>query len=184
MYPVTSLTAASELSEITNPNSSPANFNKYFYDKAIGMLVFYVTQDALNGQGPSPLGSCPGDPACPDASELETYYLFPAQGCINYSVQLNGTYTPGEPRCDEKAEGSIYNFKSGKYALPVPANQNRLVYVVPSGASGNVAADGEILQTTEIATNSKDFHTTPARSPRIVRLTTNTVHLTNLIRSG
>ncbi|WP_280153557.1 hypothetical protein [Piscinibacter sp. XHJ-5] len=167
IYPVSTLTAASSLSEVTNADGTPASFTKYWYDRDIGMLYFYVMQDADNARGVAPIGSCPGDPACPGADELDTYHSCPPQGCINYSVELSGAYTPGEPRCDEKAGGSVYTYQNRLYELPAPAQQNVLAYVVKPNAAGSFnVQDGEIVKRTEVATNDKGFsHSLPAKPP-------------------
>lgn len=167
VYPVTSLSAAASLAELTHPDGTPASFTKYWYDRDIGMLYFYVMQDAENARGVGPIGSCPGDPACPGPDELDTYYSCPPQGCINYSVELAGAYTPGMPNCDAKAGGSVYTYQGGRYALPVPANQNRLAYAVKSvaGPAPNVR-DGEIVQANPVAANAKGFaHSVAAKAP-------------------
>ena len=103
IYPKTTLT------QLTCATGTPGDCLKkltdkqYFYDKASGMLYFYVIQDAPNAVGPSPLGSCPvsgpKDPACPDVKS-ESFYACPAQGCIDYVVQLNdASYIPGKSNC-------------------------------------------------------------------------------------
>jgi hypothetical protein len=137
------------------------------------MLYFYVMQDAENARGAGPIGSCPGDPACPGADELDTYYSCPPQGCINYSVELAGAYTPGTPNCDAKAGGSVYTYQGGRYALPVPANQNRLAYAVKSvaGPAPNVR-DGEIVQANPIADNGKGFARSVAAKAPLCAVTT------------
>jgi len=164
-YPVTPLTAAAAIGDLTKTDGTPA-LDKYYYDKDIGMLYLNVVQDAPNAKAVAPVGSCPGDPACPGEGELETYFGCPPQGCINYSVQLNDAYTPGVPKCNEKAGGSVYSYQSGRYALPEPPNQNRLAYAVPASASAPGIADGEIVQREEIPTNSKGFaHSVATKAP-------------------
>lgn len=165
VYPVSNLTPAASLLELTNADGSPASFTKYWYDRDIGMLYFYVMQDADNARGAGPIGSCPGDPACPGADELDTYYSCPPQGCINYSVELSGPYTPGTPRCNERAGGSVYTYQSRLYELPAPARQNRLAYVVkPEWATGSNVIDGELVQRVEVANNGAGYaHGLPAK---------------------
>lgn len=164
IYDTTTLTRASSLAELTHADGTPASFNKYWYDKTVGMLYFYVVQDAQNARGIGPIGSCPGDPACPGADELDTYYSCPPQGCFNYSIELSDdNYNPGPPQCDAKAGGSVYTYNGGVYALPVPANQNQLAYAVkPAAASTTSVRDGEIVRRQEIAANGKGFaHSVP-----------------------
>ena len=137
------------------------------YDRDIGMLYFYVVLDSENARGVGPIGSCPGDPACPGADELDTDYSCPPQGCINDSVELAGAYTPGTPNRDALAGGSVYTCQGGRYALPVPANQNRLVHAVKSVAGpGPNVRDGEIVQANPIADNGEGFsHSMVAKAP-------------------
>ena len=139
VFPRQTLSAAGALSELTRPDGTPAALDKYFYDTRTGMLFFYVAQDMANAHGVAPLGSCPGDSACPDALELDTFYSCPPQGCINYSVKLDDPgYIAGPSRCDELAGGSVYN--DARLVLPEPADENRLAYV---GSNGGVVSSIE-----------------------------------------
>jgi hypothetical protein len=135
IYPQTDLTPALDISELST-SGLPA-LDKYFYDKATGMLFFNVVQDLPNAFGPSPLGSCPdaNNPSCPDPDE-ESYYACPAAGCIDYVIRLDDsaeTYTPGTSNC----------VPYPTYEQSPPANQNQLVLlgtttpVVPVAAGGN-----------------------------------------------
>jgi hypothetical protein len=97
IYPKTTLTA---LSCSGQPKDCVKQLTDttYYYDKMSGMLFLNVVQDAANAVGPSPIGSCPGDPACPTAGE--SYYACPAQGCIDYVIQLDDAgYVPGTSNC-------------------------------------------------------------------------------------
>lgn len=96
---------------------------KYFYDSTIGVLFFYVVQDALNAVGPSPLGSCCDDTkgecktlndlACPDFKQGESYYSCPPQGCITYTVRLDdSTYQPGPSKCGVEVSPGVYDIYS------------------------------------------------------------------------
>jgi len=145
VYPVDTLSAAPSLAALTNADGTPADFNKYFYDRNTGMLFFYVTQDVPNAHGAAPTGSCPdkNNPACPDEqNELDTYYPCPPQGCINYSVQVNDPgYQPGVSSCPATA---IYG--SGAqidYTLPEPPNANKLAYVGGGLVGSNDAVEGK-----------------------------------------
>jgi len=123
------------ISDLTKADGTPNSFDKYNYDPATGMLLFYVTQDLANPIGPSPLGSChkppqPGDPAeCPDIAHNESYYSCPAAGCQTYLVRLNDpNWVPGPSNCNGTDPTAIYTYQNGIYAQPTPPNQNQLVY--------------------------------------------------------
>ncbi|HWX32137.1 MAG TPA: G8 domain-containing protein [Steroidobacteraceae bacterium] len=131
------------ITDLTNADGTPKDLNGFFYDATNGMLFFYVTQDLPNAFGPSPLGSCSGnpatdDPSCPDIAHLENYYACPAQGCQDYVVNLhNNDYSPGPSTCGlppgtpwspNYDPATIYSLNGGAYAQPVPPNQNQLVY--------------------------------------------------------
>lgn len=82
------------------------NPNLYYYDPTAGMLYFYVAQTEPNAVGESPLGNCfannPNEPAfCPDkAGGFDSYYVCPAEGCIQYKVALTDpNYTPAASTC-------------------------------------------------------------------------------------
>jgi hypothetical protein len=102
--PTTSLTSVSSINGLIS-NNLP-NLNAYYYDKSTGMLYFYVEQTEPNAVGPSPLGNCTDnsmDPAfCPNkAGGFDTYYVCPAQGCIQYKVTLaDSGYQPGASNCN------------------------------------------------------------------------------------
>ena len=135
--------SVSAITDLTNADGTPKDLNGFFYDATNGMLFFYVTQDLPNASGPSPLGSCTGnpatdDPSCPDIAHLENYYACPAQGCQDYVVNLHDAdYTPGPSTCGlppgtpwspDYDPATIYSLNGGAYAQPVPPNQNQLVY--------------------------------------------------------
>ena len=84
----------------TKADGTPANLDQYYFDKRTGMLFLYVQQNAANARGVGPLGSCgsqPGDPACPDSTELDTYYSCPPQGCINLLDRIERPGLPARP---------------------------------------------------------------------------------------
>ncbi len=147
VFPKTLLSAAASIAEITQANGEPASYDKFFFDSKSGMLFFNVMQDSPNATGVAPVGSCRGtpddDPACPTGKdELETYFPCPAQGCTNYSVELNeSAYQPGPSACEDS--GPLYgaNGFSG-YSVPDPqtTNPNRLGYVGEGGTGSIVQA--------------------------------------------
>ena len=51
--------ACASLAEISNPDGTPVDASKYFFDSRTGMLFFYVQQTAPNAHGAAPLGSLP-----------------------------------------------------------------------------------------------------------------------------
>ena len=131
------------------------------------MLFFNVKQDSPNAQGVAPIGSCRGtpddDPACPGKGELETYFPCPAQGCTNYSVELNDpAYIPGRSACGDNAVLYGANGQGG-YSVPDPqtTNPNRLAYVGESGSSSKVVAE---LNVGKVGTDLFT-HWTPKRPP-------------------
>ncbi len=122
--------------------NGPPNLNKYFYDKATGMLYLWVAQTDANAVGPSPLGSCtggPNDPAfCPQKanglSTGESYYNCPAEGCPTYRVVLNDdSYTPGVSTCPVfGSAGTATGWLTGTGGTTwsaEPAGQPQLAYV-------------------------------------------------------
>ena len=163
VYPRTELQSVSSIDDLTNrADGTPRNTNAFFFDKTTGMLFFYVLQDAKNAHAVAPIGSCPGnDAACPAANELDTYFGCPAQGCINYSVELDDLkYTPGPAQCDALAGGSIYG--PNGYSVPEPPAPHLLAY---AGEDGSV---GEIVKANvHTATGDKGTftHWTPDREP-------------------
>ncbi len=147
------LTPVASLAELARPDGTPSGDN-YFYDAASGMLFLYVQQDSKNAHGIFPLGSCPGDPACPDANELDTYFPCPPQGCVSYSVTVDEQkYSPGR----NTAPFTQADF--ARFDLPEPPNQNRLAYIDENGnVTGVVRADAK--------TAKKNLpHWTPDREP-------------------
>lgn len=160
--PRQTLKKATSITELAKPDGTPATnldgtpaFDKYYFDAASGMLYFYVVQDSPNAKGAAPVGSCKGqpddDPACPGAGELDTYFPCPAQGCINYSVEVNDpTYTPGPSACNTDA-----------FAWPEPVITNRLGYAGKNGAAP-VQAD----QATATSQHGETFlHWVPRQAP-------------------
>jgi hypothetical protein len=115
VYPTDTLSAATALSDITNPdgtyNSTPDSNNrtgldKYYYDPTTGWLFLYVAQQDPNPVGPSPLANCkdqsPPDPSCPNIANGETYYVCPAQGCRDYVITVTDpAYKPGVSTCPD-----------------------------------------------------------------------------------
>ena len=167
VFPKTTLTAAASIAEITQANGEPAAYDKFFFDNANGMLFFNVKQDAPNAPGVAPIGSCRGtpddDPACPGKDELETYFPCPAQGCTNYSVELNDpNYTPGPSACG--GNEVLYGADGrGGYSAPDPqtTNPNRLGYVGESGPASIVEAN---LNMNKVGSDYFT-HWTPTRAP-------------------
>ncbi|HUY26794.1 MAG TPA: G8 domain-containing protein [Candidatus Binataceae bacterium] len=112
VYPTGTLSAASSLSEITNPNgtynSTPdvnglTGLDKFYYDSS-GWLFLYVAQQDENSVGPSPLANCKDsatpDPSCPKNGGGETYYVCPPEGCADYVVTVTDpNYKPGVSTC-------------------------------------------------------------------------------------
>jgi hypothetical protein len=102
--PVTSLTPASSIGELTNSDGSP-NLDVYYYNASTGMLYLNVVQDEPNPVAPSPTGSCgngndPDDPSCPHHLQGESYYACPKNGCIIYTIAQNDpNYDPGPSNC-------------------------------------------------------------------------------------
>jgi hypothetical protein len=165
VYPRTTLTAAASIGELTNSDGTPADVDKYFYDSTTGMLFMYVLQDATNAHGVAPLGSCTGQPgqdaACPDATELDTYYSCPPQGCINYSINLNDpSYQPGPSQCAALAGGTLYG--PNGYTVPTPMASNVLAYVNADGSTGGI-----VNPAVQQATGSKGTftHWVPDQTP-------------------
>ena len=155
VFPRQTLTSAANMSELTNADGTPKDLNKYYFDSATGMLFFYVQQDADNAHGATPLGSCPGDAACPDEHELDTYYSCPPQGCISYSVQLNDAgYEPGPSNCA---------YDAARFGLPEPVNTNRLAYMTPAGGPGPVS--GTPVIAVQQTTPQNMLHWVPAQAP-------------------
>lgn len=164
VFPRTPLTAAASITDLLKPDGKPAD--TYFYDGTTGMLFFYVQQDSPNARGPSPLGSCSGDPlkddpACPrEGEELETYYSCPPQGCINYSVELKDSgYTPGPSNCARLAS----------YELPEPVITNQLAYV---GGSAIVKADAAEEKPGFLHWVPRQQPNCPTSTPALRKLTT------------
>ncbi len=148
-----SLAAMTSLAALTNADGTPSGDN-YFYDSASGILFLYVQQDSKNAHGIFPLGSCPGDAACPDANELDTYFPCPPQGCVNYSIKVDNTkYTPGN-NPQRLTQGDI-----AKYALAEPQNQNRLAYVNEDGSIGSMVVANQRVSSKNM------LHWMPDRSP-------------------
>jgi len=103
-YPKTTLTAAGAITDLTD-NGKPA-LDKYFYDATTGWLFLNVAQNRANALGPSPLGACTGgssDPYfCPSKTGGDSYYVCPAEGCLDYGVVLNdSTWTPAASDCPD-----------------------------------------------------------------------------------
>ncbi len=119
--PVSTLSAAASISELTNSDGTP-NLKKFYYNPATGYLYLNIVQDEPNPIAPSPTGDCKadgtGDPACPDINHGETYYACPKNGCVDYTITLNdasyapGTSTGAPAKTDLK---------------PAPASENKLV---------------------------------------------------------
>jgi hypothetical protein len=113
-------TAANNISELM-VGDKPV-LNKYFYDATKGLLFLNVAQEFPNPIGPSPLGDCPGNPACPNTAVGESYYACPAQGCLVYIIRQNDpNYQPGEGFCEPYTG-------SPNYAQPRPVGEFKLVY--------------------------------------------------------
>jgi hypothetical protein len=150
VFDTTTLSAATNIGELTSTDGTPHDFNKYFYDANTGMLFFYVMQKELNAVGSSPLGSCTDgatDPACPnpnDPANPESYYSCPPQGCITYTVRIKGDvpYDPGESACGDAADSGRFTDPTAIYRVqdaqgkkiyeqeePEPKNANHLVSV-------------------------------------------------------
>jgi len=147
------LTPVTSLAELTNPDGTPTGDN-YFYDSASGVLFLYVQQDSTNAHGTFPLGSCPGDAACPDEKELDTYFPCPTQGCVSYSVAVDADkYTPS------LNNNRFTQSDFARFDLPEPKNQNRLAYVDQNGnVTGVVQAQAQ--------TGKKDLpHWVPDQAP-------------------
>ena len=145
MFPTDKLSAATSLAQLSNPDGTPVDASKYFFDSSTGMLFFYVRQTANNAHGAMPIGSChtpaqPGDdPACPGAKDLDTYFGCPAQGCSNYSVRLNDpNYQPGPSACAALAPGGDLYAPATGYALTDAPLTNHLAYAGQSGAAAIV----------------------------------------------
>jgi hypothetical protein len=126
-FPTTPLSLAGSLAEVSNPDGTPVDASKYFFDTKTGMLFFFVQQTAPNAHGAMPLGSCHNpaqvgdDPACPGANDLDTYFGCPAQGCSSYSVVLNDlAYKPGPSACAARAPGGNLYDQSTGFALTEP----------------------------------------------------------------
>ena len=104
VFPTSVLERVDDIAAMTNANGTP-DLERYFYDKNSGMLFLWVAQDEPNPIGPSPLGSCTGDPAtdppaCPDVHDGESYYACPKDGCHLYLIELDDpSYTPGASTC-------------------------------------------------------------------------------------
>jgi hypothetical protein len=115
VYTLSTLAAATALSEITNAdgtyNSVPdsqglTGLDKYYYDSTTGWLFLYVAQQDPNPDGPSPLADCKDqstpNPACPNNANGETYYVCPAQGCRDYVINVTDSgYAPGISTCPD-----------------------------------------------------------------------------------
>ncbi len=146
-FPPTVMTPAPAINDITKPDGSPNDTDKYYYDKTTGMLFFYVKQDRPNAVGTSPVGSCTNgktDPACPDPDDKtfpESYYVCPPEGCVTYSVRMSPSvaYDPGASACatplTKPDVQDIYKVKDNagqsKYAQPPSTTANKLAYKVP-----------------------------------------------------
>jgi hypothetical protein len=122
------LTEVKTIAEMTTDGklNGPPNLDKFFYDKNLGILFFWVAQTDPNARGPSPLGNCTGSasdpPFCPDHTTDESYYICPPEGCSTYRIVLNDpNYVPGQSDCSVE---SVY----GPYSWPAPpSNENVLV---------------------------------------------------------
>ncbi|MGD0074116.1 MAG: G8 domain-containing protein [Candidatus Binataceae bacterium] len=128
VYPTSQLTEVKTIAEMTTDGklNGPPNLDKFFYDKNLGILFFWVAQTDPNARGPSPLGNCTGSasdpPFCPDHTTDESYYICPPEGCSTYRIVLNDpNYVPGQSDCSVE---SVY----GPYSWPAPpSNENVLV---------------------------------------------------------
>jgi hypothetical protein len=114
VYALSTLSPATALSDITNPdgsyNDTPdaqglIGLDKYYYDAGTGWLFLYVAQQNANAVGASPLANCaqsPIDPSCPDTANKETYYVCPPEGCKDYVIAVTDPgYKPGASNCDD-----------------------------------------------------------------------------------
>lgn len=137
------LTSVTDIRDLTKTDGTPDG-DKYYFDVLNGMLFFYVQQDFKNAHAVFPLGSCPGDAACPGANELDTYFPCPPQGCVNYSVVVDNTYTPGK-------SGAMVD--PGTFPL-APQNQNKLAYV-----------GGGVVDSQPLISSKGMPHWAPAQSP-------------------
>lgn len=105
VLPTSPLDRVDDIAAMTNPDGTP-NLDRFFYDRTTGMLFLWVAQDEPNPIGPSPLGSCTGDPrtdhpACPKVHEGESYYACPKNGCHLYLIRLDDpSYAPGASTCE------------------------------------------------------------------------------------
>ncbi|RYF81744.1 MAG: hypothetical protein EOO29_09530 [Comamonadaceae bacterium] len=124
------------LLKLTDGQGKPVGLDKYFYDKASGMLYFYVVQDSPNARGHAPLGSCLGDnphPTCPGPGELDTYYPCPPEGCTTVRVTVNdASYVPASTPGSEMVCNGVPIYGPGGAAgvggafVPEPALRNWL----------------------------------------------------------
>ncbi len=103
VYPISTLTAATSLSDITNTDGTYKNLDKYYYDSSTGWLFLYIAQQDPNPDGPSPLANCKDmspDPSCPNNANGEAYYVCPAEGCTDYVITVtDSNYMPGPSMC-------------------------------------------------------------------------------------
>ena len=121
---VTTLTAVSSISGLTNTDGTP-KVDAYYYDKGTGYLYLNIVQDVPNPVAPSPTGSCANgnsDPACPDTARYETYYACPKDGCMDYTIAVKSdstyTYTPGASSTGAPSKTDL---------KPAPTSENQLV---------------------------------------------------------
>ena len=105
-FPKTTLTAGTSINDLT-ANGKPV-LDKYFYDPATGWLFLNVAQNRANAAGASPLGACPAVPTpndpyfCPSKTGGESYYVCPAEGCLDYGIVLNDpAWAPAASACPD-----------------------------------------------------------------------------------
>jgi hypothetical protein len=133
IYGKTTITQTADIKDLTASDGT-AVLDKFFYDKATGMLYFNVAQGPRNAVGPSPLGDCgkgKSNPACPNVAKGEAYYPCPAEGCWIYRVDVSG-YTPGPSKCNPYP----------KFAQDPPKDQLQLAYATSNGAIVKRTAKG------------------------------------------
>ena len=128
--PVTTLSSAASISDLTNGGKSP-NLKVFYYNPATGYLYLNVAQDEPNPLGPSPAGSCDStydngspNPACPDWENGESYYVCPKNGCIIYTIAVKS-----DSNFDANAPGASMGQPAATTlkALSAPTNPNKLV---------------------------------------------------------
>jgi hypothetical protein len=105
-FPTTTLNKGASINDLT-ANGKPV-LDTYFYDPATGWLFLNVAQNRPNALGASPLGACPAVPTpndpyfCPSKTGGESYYVCPAEGCLDYGIVLNdSSWTPAASACPD-----------------------------------------------------------------------------------